>query len=60
MEDRCIECKHFFRLKHNFVVGKGFEESHCCLLFVPDEGAFVLEVQKDDICECFQRKKVEE
>lgn len=60
MMERCTECKHFFRLKHNFVVGEGFEESHCCLLLVPDEGAFVLEVREDDFCECFQRKKVEE
>ena len=52
-EDRCELCKYYRGLHHNFVKGKGFEESHCCILFSTEKDAFVLEVEPQGICEMF-------
>lgn len=53
MSECCANCKHWKRLKHNFVVGKGFEESHCCVVFVDD---FILETKENGMCEMFTAK----
>ena len=54
--ERCENCKSFTRLSHNFVVGVGFQDSFCCTLFAEDEDGFVVEVEKNDMCECFKRR----
>ena len=33
-EPRCADCRYFHKLKHNFEVGKGYEESHCCTIML--------------------------
>ena len=54
MEERCELCKFYRRLKHNFERGKGFEESHCCVIFEQENE--VLEVAPTSMCEMFTRK----
>ena len=59
--NNCIECKHYLKLKHNFEVGKGFEESHCCIALLqmvdttPD--CWVQEVNDNGGCEMFSLSK---
>lgn len=57
MKEQCKHCKHCIRLKHNFTVGKGFEESFCCIVLVHDEDGFVIEVSEDSMCEIFKAKE---
>ena len=58
-EKICEKCAHFHRLKHNFKIGTGFEESNCCdvLLHLPDSmddtKSWVQEVSQFDTCEMF-------
>ena len=54
--ERCENCESFRRLKHNFTVGAGHEDSYCCTLFVEEKDGFILEVSKNDLCECFLRR----
>lgn len=55
--DCCAKCRYFHRLKHNFKVDEGFEESYCCdvLLHLPEDESegWVDEVEPQDICEMF-------
>ena len=63
VEEKCNNCKFFHNLKHNFEVGKGYENSSCCVLFTKDSkdgdeyDSFVVEVTPDSICEMFARKE---
>ena len=54
MNEICKNCKYKSKLKHNFAVGKGFEESFCCIIFVNEKDGFILEVQNNDYCEMFE------
>ena len=56
MKECCANCKYWKRLKHNFVVGKGFEESHCCVVFVDEDDTFILETKENGMCEMFTAK----
>ena len=58
MTECCKNCKYWKKLKHNFVVGKGFEHSHCCVLFVSEESedCFCLETEANELCEMFIKK----
>ena len=58
LTDCCKNCKYWKKLKHNFVVGKGFEHSHCCVLFVGEESedCFCLETKANELCEMFIKK----
>ena len=58
-EARCEKCKHKTRLKHNFRVGSGFEETFCCTLFAKDKDGFVIQVELNDVCERYQKGDVE-
>jgi hypothetical protein len=63
LEERCENCEHFHRLKHNFEAGTGFEESNCCdiLLHLPDSTddikPWVQEVSRLGMCEMFTEVK---
>ena len=54
----CTNCKHFHRLKYNFKVGEGFQESFACdaLLHLPDSDskAWIQEVKPEDRCEFWE------
>lgn len=50
----CPNCRFCKRLKHNFQVGKGYEESLCCILLLNEENSFALEVDEDSYCEEFR------
>lgn len=52
-EESCEHCKHYHKLKHNFEVGKGYVESHCCDVLLSD--GWVQEVYPWDMCEMFVR-----
>lgn len=52
----CGSCEHIRTLKHNFKQGAGFEESFCCAVFANQKDGFVLEVDKDDMCEMFTER----
>ena len=49
--ESCKNCKHYRRLKHNFKVGDGFEDSNCCVLFSEEAGGWIEEVKPNDCCE---------
>lgn len=58
--DCCVNCKYYHRMKHNFEVNKGFEESHCCdVLMKGEPGGWIQEVAPNDMCEMFTRKETE-
>lgn len=63
VEEKCKNCKYFRKLKHSFKVGKGYDNSSCCVLFTkdPKDGdeydSFVVEVTPDSICEMFVRRQ---
>lgn len=64
MDERCEKCKYFHKLKHNFQVGKGFDESFACdvWLHVADENgkisedAWIQETEPNAMCEMFDRR----
>lgn len=55
--ENCFYCKYHRKLKHNFALGEGYEESNCCVVFEYAEpnsrSNFVLEVSEDSKCEMF-------
>jgi len=53
MTECCKNCKYYRALKHNFKQGKGFEVSHCCVIFANDDDSFVIEVGENDMCEMY-------
>ena len=62
-EPRCADCRFFHKLKHNFEVGKGFEESHCCTIMIEHDFeppvkdiTWVQEVEEDSRCEMFTER----
>ena len=59
-EEKCSNCKYYHMLKHNRVIGKRHEISHCCdvLLHIEKEDAhtFILEVSPDDVCEMYKER----
>lgn len=61
---RCEKCKYYRPLRHNFVVGKGYEESHCCVVLLAEAEReknecepWVQEVESEDRCEMFIRRE---
>lgn len=55
-EKRCENCKYLRKLKHNFKVGSGFEETFCCIVFANEEDGFVVQVElNDDACEMYRK-----
>jgi hypothetical protein len=62
-EPRCVDCRFFHKLKHNFEVGKGYEESHCCTIMLehetPQDITWVQEVEENSRCEMFTEKGAE-
>ena len=65
-EPRCVDCRFFHKLKHNFEVGKGFEESHCCTIMLEHDFepsvkdiTWVQEVEEDSRCEMFTERGAE-
>ena len=54
-EERCENCKYLRKLKHNFQVGKGFEEAFCCVIFTNEKNGFALQVELNDVCEIYQK-----
>ena len=61
MNECCGNCIYFHRLKKDFVKGVGFKESFCCDVLLhfdkDDEHTFVLETEKDGICEMYRGKE---
>ena len=53
MEECCKNCNWFTKLSHNFSVGNGFENSHCCIVFAKEKDGFVVETAENDMCEMF-------
>ena len=54
MVEKCENCKHFKKLKHNFTRMYGFELSHCCdVLYSFGDDGWVQEVSPNDMCEMF-------
>lgn len=58
-DKRCGNCKYFYRLKHNFKTGRGFEDAYACIVRMRSDG-WVQEVRLDDMCGMFTRKEDEE
>lgn len=59
-EERCEICKYYHPLKHNFQIGKGYEESYCCdVLFRQYGDGWILEVDPNGMCEMYARRKDE-
>lgn len=60
MEEKCSNCQYYHMLKHNRVVGKRYEVSHCCdaLLHIDKKDAhtFIIEVSPDDMCELYKER----
>lgn len=54
-DEKCLYCKYFVRLKHNFKLDHGFEESYCCHIFANEKDGFVIEVEENSMCECFDK-----
>ena len=55
---KCKNCRYFARLKHSFKHGKGFKESHCCLMGALVFGEMdVMEVTPRGMCEMFAAKE---
>ena len=55
----CAKCRYYHRLKHNFKVGVGFEESYCCdvLMHLPDtHEPWIQEVTPNGMCEMYEVK----
>lgn len=61
--EQCSNCLYFHRLKKDFVVGVGFKESYCCDVLLhfdkDDENTFVLETEKEGMCEMYKGKEDE-
>ena len=68
IEPRCDKCKFCRKLKHNFKVGEGFEETLCCIMLLAideaEKGKFenesqpwVQQVESDSYCEMFTKKR---
>ena len=60
--EKCENCQFYRRLKHNFICGKGFEESHCCVVWIKTDdygSGWVQEVSPYGMCELFTEKEVE-
>ena len=62
-EPKCADCRFFHKLKHNFEVGKGFKESHCCTIMLEHDFepsvkdiTWVQEVEENSRCEMFTEK----
>lgn len=56
MTEQCSNCIYYRRLKHNFELRKGFEDSNCCIVWTKiedGENAFIVEVDEYDMCEMF-------
>lgn len=54
--EQCSNCIFYRRLKHNFEQYKGFQEAHCCVLWIKiedDKNAWVQEVNEHGMCEMF-------
>jgi hypothetical protein len=69
IEEKCSNCQYYHNLKHNFKVGQGFEESHCCdvIMYLPDSKAhidntkpWITETEPNSICEMFSPKVSDE
>ena len=62
MKENCENCKFSRRLKHNFQIINGYEESYCCVAWeyndVDDntDSRFVIEVTPFATCEMFKSK----
>lgn len=59
MTEKCENCLYLRRLKHNFTVGKGYEESKCCIFHLEindGEDGWAQEVKEDDFCELYERR----
>lgn len=55
--ERCGDCAFYALLEHNFEQGKGFEKSHCCVLFpLTERKGYVVETEPNAHCECFARR----
>lgn len=52
----CSYCQHVLKLEHNFEVGRGYQPSHCCVLFANENDGFVVEVSPNSMCEEFKAK----
>lgn len=51
----CKNCHCKRRLKHNFQVDKGFEETYCCVLFANEKDGYVIQADPTDFCEEFRK-----
>ena len=56
MNDCCKNCISCHELKHNFKVGKGYEESLACDVLHD----LIVETTENDMCEMFVPKEKEE
>lgn len=62
MPECCSNCVYYRRLKHNFKRGVGFEESHCCVMWIKtddDSISWVQEVDAEGMCEMYRGKEDE-
>lgn len=60
-KERCENCKYLRKLKHNFRVGSGFEESFCCIVFANEKNGFAIQVElNNDACEMYKKGGVQE
>ena len=57
-DERCENCKYFCRLKHNFQVGRGFEDAYACFVMMHGKG-WMQEVKPNEMCEMFVKKEGE-
>lgn len=52
----CKSCIHCRKLKKDFIQGKGFTESNCCIVLAHEKDGFVLEVTAREFCEMYREK----
>lgn len=55
-EKICKNCVWIAELRHNFKVGTGWEESHCCTNCIDGQKGLIIEVKPTDTCEEFFEK----
>lgn len=52
----CKSCTHCRELKKDFIQGKGFTITNCCIALANEKDGFVLEVTAREFCEMYREK----
>lgn len=55
VKECCGRCKYYAELRKNFVRGRGWEDSHCCVALAREN--YIIECKETDMCEMFAEKR---